>query len=46
MVSGLRTSPLESAKIDSGDANPIEILLNFFLFLGLNANFLIVKLIN
>ena len=30
MVSGFKTSPLESAKIDSGEARPMEILLNFF----------------
>ncbi|GIJ95272.1 hypothetical protein CAPN001_15670 [Capnocytophaga stomatis] len=29
MVSGLITSPREAAKIDSGEANPIEILSNF-----------------
>ena len=29
IVSGFKTSPLESDKIDSGEANPIEILLNF-----------------
>ena len=29
MVSGFKTSPLDAAKIDSGDPSPIEILLNF-----------------
>jgi hypothetical protein len=30
MVSGFKTSPLDAAKIDSGDANPIDILSNLF----------------
>ena len=29
IVSGLRTSPLDEARIVSGEASPIEILLNF-----------------
>ena len=37
MVSGFKTSPLEDARIVSGEANPIEILLNFFvLFISIN----------
>ena len=30
MVSGFNTSPLDFSRIASGDAKPIEILLNFF----------------
>jgi hypothetical protein len=29
IVSGFKTSPLDSFKIDSGEASPIDILLNF-----------------
>ena len=36
IVSGFKTSPLDSFKIDSGEASPIEILLNLFIgFLSL-----------
>jgi hypothetical protein len=30
IVSGFKTSPLDSFKIDSGEARPIDILLNLF----------------
>jgi hypothetical protein len=33
MVSGFKTSPLDDARIVSGEANPIEILLNFLFYL-------------
>jgi hypothetical protein len=45
IVSGFNTSPLDSFKIDSGEANPIEILLNLltgFLSLLLFLLFIIV----
>jgi hypothetical protein len=36
IVSGFKTSPLDSAKIDSGEARPIEILSNLLIgFLSL-----------
>ena len=43
MVSGFKTSPLDSAKIDSGDASPIVILSNrLMVFLSLFLLFILV----
>ena len=40
MVSGLRTSPLDEASIVSGEANPIDILLNFLVLFNSIINFI------